>query len=95
VVEKYVVSEHHVAQHIMLCLLNENKSKKECVLVLLQQGFPTSLLPSTPSAFRQRRMYPSAFRKISMHPFSISTDEYVPLKFVMTNFFVMINRRYI
>jgi len=36
---------------------------------LLDQGFPTFLLPCTPSAFRQRRMY----------PFNILKDKHVPL----------------
>jgi len=35
------------------------------------QGFPTFLLPCTPSAFRQ----------MSMYPFSISTDKHVPLQY--------------
>jgi len=34
----------------------------------LGQGFPTLLLPCTPSAFRQ----------MSMYPYSISTDKHVP-----------------
>jgi len=29
------------------------------------------------------------------YPFSISTDEQVPLKFLMTKYFVMINHTYI
>jgi len=37
-------------------------------LVEQSQGFPTFLLPCTPSAFRQ----------MSMYPFSILTDKYVP-----------------
>jgi len=40
----------------------------------LNQGFPTFLLPCTPTAFQQ----------ISMYPFRISKDEHVPLKFLMT-----------
>jgi len=40
------------------------------MLHALAQGFPTFLLPCTPSAFR----------KISMYPFSISTDKYVPFQ---------------
>jgi len=29
------------------------------------------------------------------YPFSISTNEHVPLKFLVTKYFVMINHRYI
>jgi len=36
----------------------------------LKQGFPTFVLPCTPSAFRQ----------MSMYPYSISTDKDVPLQ---------------
>ena len=54
------------------------------LLIYLDQGFPTFLWPCTPSAFWN----------ISMYPFSISTDEYVPLKFLMTKYFIMINHRY-
>ena len=38
---------------------------------------------------------PSAFQKISMYPLSISTDEHVPLTFLMTGYFIMVNHRYI
>jgi len=38
--------------------------------VRAEKVFPTFLLPCTPSAFRQMRM----------HPFSISTDKYLPLQ---------------
>jgi len=37
---------------------------------------------------------PSAFQKLSMYPFNISTDEHVPLKFVMTIYLIMLNHRY-
>jgi len=30
-----------------------------------------------------------------MYPFSISTDEHVPLNFLMTKYFIVINHRYI
>ena len=43
--------------------------------MIIDQGFPTFLWPCTPLAFRQSSMY----------PFCISTDEHVPLKFLMTN----------
>jgi len=51
-------------------------------LVTLVQGFPTFLLPCTPSAFQQISMYPLA-------------DEYVPLKIFMTKYVIMIIHRYI
>jgi len=51
---------------------------------VLKQGFPTFLLPCTPSAIRQ----------MSMYPFSILTDEHVPLKCHMTKYFVMTIHRY-
>jgi len=46
----------------------------------LEQGFPTFLLPCTPSAFQQ----------ISMYPFSISIDAHVPIRFPITIHFIMI-----
>jgi len=46
----------------------------------LVQGFPTFPLQCTPSEFQQ----------ISMYPFSILTDEHVPLKFPMTKHFIII-----
>jgi len=48
--------------------------------VRLDQEFPAFLLPYTPSAFQQ----------LSMYPFKISTDEHVPLKFLITKYFIMI-----
>jgi len=51
----------------------------------LSLGFPTFLLLCTPSTFQQ----------INMYPFSISTDEYAHLEFVMTKYFIMIIHRYI
>jgi len=54
--------------------LNVFRFKGNCRLqllyVVLKQGFPTFLVPCTPSAFRQR----------CMHPFNISTDKHVPLQ---------------
>jgi len=32
---------------------------------------------------------------LTMYPFSLPTDEYVPLKFLMTKYFIVINHRYI
>jgi len=32
---------------------------------------------------------------LTMYPFSIPTDEHVPLKFLMTKYFIMIIHRYI
>jgi len=32
---------------------------------------------------------------LTMHPFSISKDEHVPLNFLVTKYFIMINYRYI
>jgi len=46
----------------------------------LNQGFPTFLLPRTPTAFQQ----------VSVYPFRISNDEHVPLKFLMTKYFMII-----
>jgi len=50
-------------QNIFLCRYYSN------VFNGLTQGFPTFLLPCTPSAFRQMNMY----------PFSISPDKHVAL----------------
>jgi len=43
-------------------------------------GFPTFLLPCTPSAYRQ----------MSMYTFGILTDVHVPLRYPMTIHFIMI-----
>jgi len=48
-------------------------------VITLGQGLPTFCLPCTPSAFQQ----------ISMYPFSISTDEHVPLKSRKTKYFII------
>jgi len=32
---------------------------------------------------------------MGIYPFSISTDEHVLLKFLMTKYFIMINHRYV
>jgi len=32
---------------------------------------------------------------MSMYPFNILTDEHVPLKFLMTKYFIMIKHRYV
>ena len=47
-------------------------------------GVPNLLLPCTNLAFRQ----------MSMYPFRISTDEHMPLKFLMTKYFIMIIHRF-
>jgi len=46
----------------------------------LDQGFPTFLLPRTPTAFQQMNMY----------PFRIWNDEHASLKFLMTKYFMII-----
>jgi len=69
-------------------LLNKNRCPVISDLAihnLLTQGFPTFLLPCSPSAFQ----------KISMYPFSDLTDEHLPLKFLMTKYFIMLVHRYI
>jgi len=57
---------------IMNLFENQNELQREQISpsVLIDHGFPTFLLPCTPSAFRQ----------MSMYPFSISTDKCVPLQ---------------
>jgi len=55
------------------CFLSESDYNSACYDLFtnsLAQGFPTFLLPCTPSAFRQ----------MSMYPFRILTDKYVPLQ---------------
>jgi len=59
-----------------------NFCQMEGVEVPLEQGFPTFLLPCTPSAFQQ----------ISTYLFSISIDAHVPLRFPITIHFIMIIR---
>jgi len=54
-------------------------------LVTIEQRYPIFLLPRTPSEFRQ----------MSMYSYSISTDEHVPLKFFITQYFIMIIHRYV
>jgi len=66
-----------------------------CLNKVYRPGFPPFLCQCTLSAFRQTSMYPFSISKDNMHPFSISTDERVPLKFLMTKYFIMINHRYI
>ena len=58
--------------HCSSCLVGQKKFqiKPKKKSLPLNQGFPTFILPCTPSAFRQ----------VSMYPFSISTDKYVPLQ---------------
>jgi len=47
------------------------EGNRVCISTIhLDQGFPTFFLPCTPSAFRQ----------MSMYPYSISTDQDVPLQ---------------
>jgi len=47
---------------------------------ILDHGFPTFVLPCTPSAFQQ----------VSMYPFSILTDVHVPLRYPVTIHFIMV-----
>jgi len=49
----------------------------------LEQGFPTFLLPCTPSAFRQMSMYPFSISTDKYVRLQHSTDTHVPLKFPM------------